>query len=158
MGGIKAFIIFPVASLYLAVVPWCIGADQLMSDAMLFQMELEEGGFIPAGSKTIRELRAIIRLDALNRAGKRFYEMIHKKGGRIGAVFLKSLYKTPSGILINSGILEELFSDHLTVNKAGRGDKFHIYLDTLAGMIHLLIRLWDILGVRGMDSHNALAF
>ena len=36
MGGIEPLIILPVAALHLAVMPWRIGADYLMTDGMLF--------------------------------------------------------------------------------------------------------------------------
>jgi len=35
MGGIKAFIVFSVAALYLPIMSWSEGTDQLMTDAML---------------------------------------------------------------------------------------------------------------------------
>lgn len=44
MGGIKAFIVLPVAALDLAVMPWRVGADQFMPDPVLSQTALEEGG------------------------------------------------------------------------------------------------------------------
>lgn len=73
-------------------------------------------------------------------------------------MFLKSFHKTPSGILINRGILEEMFTNHLTVYETGGRDKFDIYLDALPGMFHLLIRLRDILGIGRVYSHDALFF
>ncbi len=158
MGGIEPLIVLPVAALHLAVMPWRIGADYLVPDAMLLQTHLEKGGLIPVGGKAVGKFGAIVRLDALNGAREGFYKEIHKDGGRVGAVFLKSLNKTPSGILINRGILEEMPPAHLAVDKAGRGDEFYIHLDTLSGMAHLFIGFGDILGVRGMDSHNALLF
>jgi hypothetical protein len=44
------------------------------------------------------------------------------------------------------------------VDKAGRRDELHIHLDALSRMIHLLIGLLDILGVRRMDSHDVLSY
>ena len=73
-------------------------------------------------------------------------------------MFLKSLHKTPSGILVNGGILEEPPSNDPAVCEAGRGDEFDIRLNTLPGTLHLFVRLWDMLRVRGMDSHDALFF
>lgn len=82
--------------------------------------------------------------------------MVHKHGGGISAVFLKGFYKPPSGILINGGILEEVLSNDPAVHKTGRRNKLHIHLNALAGMVHLLIRLRDILRVRRMDGHDTL--
>ncbi len=158
MGGIEPLIVLPVAALHLAVMPWRIGADYLVPDAMLLQTHLEKGGLIPVGGKAVGKFGAIVRLDALNGARESFHKVFHKQGGGIGAVPLKGFHKAPPGILIYGGILEELFADHPAVDKAGRGDEFYIHLDTLSGMAHLFIGFGDILGVRGMDSHNALLF
>lgn len=73
-------------------------------------------------------------------------------------MFFKSLYKTPSGILIKSGILEEMLSGNLAIDEVGRGDELHIYLNTLSQMIHLFIVFRDIHRIRRMDSHAALLF
>ncbi len=158
MRSVEPLVVLPVAALHLAVMPWRIGADYLMPDAMQFQMCLEKGGLIPVGGKTVCKFSAVIRLDALNGAGEGFHKVFHKQGGGIGAVFLKGFHKAPPGILINGGILEEMLPNHLAVYKAGGRDKFHIYLDTLAGVVHLLVGLRDILRVRGMGSHDAPLF
>ena len=129
-----------------------------MPDAMLFQTHLKKGRLVPMGGKTVGKFGAVVRLDALNGARESFHKVFHKQGGGIGAVPLKGFHKTPPGIPINGGILEERFPGHPAVDKAGGGDKFDIDLDTLSGMVHLLIRLGDILGVRGMGSHDALLF
>ena len=81
--------------------------------------------------------------------------MIHKLGGRVGAVFFKSLYKAPSGILINGSVLEKLFSDHLAVFEAGRRNEFDIQLDALSGIDHLFVGFGDILWVGRMDGQDA---
>ena len=36
MGSVEPVVVLPVAALYLAVMPWRIGADYLMTDGMLF--------------------------------------------------------------------------------------------------------------------------
>lgn len=158
MGSIEAFIVLPVAALHFAIVPRRIRPDQLMADAMPFQMFLKQGGLVSVGGKAVGKLRAVVRLYALDGAGEGFEEMFHKQGGGISAVFFKSLHKTPSGILVNSSILKETFADDGAVDKTGGGDKLHIDLEALAGIFHLLIRLRDILGVRRMDGHDALFF
>lgn len=158
MGSVEPLVVLPVAAFHLAVMPWHIGADYFMPDAMLFQMYLEKGGLIPVGGKTVGKFSAIVRLDALHGVREGFYKVIHKEGGRVGAVFLKSLNKTPSGILINRSILEETLPNHLAVCQAGGRDKFHIYLDTLAGVVHLLVGFRGIFGVRRVGSHDAPLF
>lgn len=158
MGGVKTLIVLPVAALNLAVMPWCVGTDQLVPDAVTFQMCLKKSRLIPVCCKTVGKFRSIIGLDAFNGAGKGFHKVVDKECGGISAVFLKSLHVPPSGKLINGSILEEMFSDHLTVHKTGGRDKLHIYLNALSGMVHLFIGLRGILRVRRMDSHDALFF
>ena len=129
-----------------------------MSDAILLQTHLEKGWLIPLGSESVGKFGAIVRLEARNGAGEGFHKVFHKQGRGIGVMFLKGFHKAPSGILVNGCILEEMFADHAAVYQAGRRDKFDIHLDTLAGMVHLLIRLGDIFGVRRVDWHNAVFF
>lgn len=156
MGRIKTFIVFSVTAFYLPIVPGCKGPDGLVRDPMRFQMFLEESRLVPVSSKAVGKFRPVIRLDTLDGKGERFYEVLQKLCRRIRIVFLKGFYETPSGVLIYGGVLEELLSNDLTVFEAGRGDKFHIHLDTLSGIFHLLIRLRDVFGIGRMNCQNAL--
>lgn len=156
MGGIKALIVLSVTSFHFAIVSWSIGTDQFVPDAMLLQMNLKHGRFLTVCGKAVGKFRAIIRLDAFNGKRECFYQMIYEHGRGISIMFLKSFHEAPSGILVNSSILEELFSNHFAVHKAGRGNKFHINLDTLTGMIHLFIGFWNILGIGRMNRYEAL--
>lgn len=158
MGGIEPFVILPMTALHLSVVSGCIGADHFMPYPMFLQAFLKKGWFIPIRGKTVGKLRSVVSLNTFDRAGKYLYKVLHELRGRIGAVFLKSFYKAPSGILINGGILEELFSDYLAVFQTGRGNKFDIHLDTLPRIIHLLIRFGNVFGIRRMDGHHVLFF
>ena len=72
-------------------------------------------------------------------------------------MFFKSFYKAPAGVFVNGSVLIELLSFGLVHKTDGR-DKFHVDLDALAGMVHLLIRFGDILGVRRFYSGKALLF
>lgn len=156
MGGIEPFVILSMAAFHLPVMSGRIGADHFMPYPMFLQAFLKKGWLIPMRSKTVGELRSIVRLDTFDRTGKYLDKVLHELCGRIGAVFLKSFYKAPSGILINGGILEELFSDHLAVFQTGRGDKFNIHLNALPGIEHLFVGFGDILGVGRMNGHDAL--
>ena len=71
-------------------------------------------------------------------------------------MFLKHLHKTPAGVFINGRVLEELFSDYVTVFQAGGKDKFYIHLK--AGIVHFFVGLWNILWIGRGNSHNALFF
>lgn len=57
VGSIKLLVVLAVAALDLAIVPWSIGADQLVPDAELGKGILKESGarFL-SGSETIGEL------------------------------------------------------------------------------------------------------
>ncbi len=70
MGGIEAFVVLPVAALYLSVMPGCVRLYQLVADAMVLQMHLKEGWLVPIGGKTVGELRPIVGLDTLYRERK----------------------------------------------------------------------------------------
>lgn len=156
MGRIKPFVILPVAAFYFTIMPGSKGTNEFMPYAMCFQMFLEERRLFPMGSKTVCEFRPIVCLDAFNGTGKCLYKVFHELRRRIRIVFLKGFYKTPSGILIDSCILEEVLPNDVTVFETGRGDKFDVYLNPLTGMIHLLIRFRGILGIWGMDGHHVL--
>lgn len=157
MCGIKTFIVLPVASFHFAVMPGRIGTDQLMPDAVALQMDLEHGGLVLSGGKAVGEFVSIIRLDAFNGTGKSFDQMLQEHGRRIGVMLLEGFDKPPSGILVDSGILEELFSDHPAVNQTGRRNELHIDLDALAGVFHLFIGFRYILGIGRMNRHDALS-
>ena len=156
MRGIEALVVLPVAALHLPIMPGGIGTDHFMLYPMFLQTFLEKGWFIPMGREAVGELCPIVGLDTFNRAGKGFYKVFHKLCGRIGTVFLKGFYKTPSGILIDSCVLEEMFPNNLAVFQAGRGDEFDIDLDALSWMIHLFIGFRDILWIWRMNGHDAL--
>ena len=89
------------------------------------------------------------------RVAEIIYKVIYKEGRGIGAVFPKSLHKTPSGILINRSILIEMLAFGLIYKTDGR-DKFNINLDTLSGILHLLIGLSNVFGVVWFNSQNTL--
>lgn len=156
MCRVEALIVLPVTAFHLPIVTGRKGTDQLVADAVLLQTFLKKSGFVPMGGEPVRELGSVVCLDALDFAGECLYQMIHELGGRVGTVFFKSLYKTPSGILINGSVLEKLLSDDLAVFEAGGGNKFDVHLDALSRIVHLLIGFRNIFGVRGVDRHNAL--
>lgn len=158
MGGIEPFVIFAVTSFYLSIMPGRERPDYFVPDSMLLQMELEHSRLIPIGSEAVGKFSSIICLNAFNRAGKGFYQMFQEHGGRISIMLFKSLHKTPAGVFVNGSVLEELFANDFAVLQTGRWDEFHVDLNALSGMIHLLIRLGDVFGVRGLNSHNPVLF
>ena len=80
--------------------------------------------------------------------------MLHKLRGRICAVLLECLQVAETAVLINGGVLIEFLPLCLS-DKAGRRDEFNINLDTLAGILHLLIGFGNILGIWQFDRHLA---
>ena len=81
--------------------------------------------------------------------------MLKETCGRIGAVFLKGFHIAPAGVFINGGILIKLLSFCFIDQTTGRNE-FHIDLDPLPGIFHLLIRLGDILGIGEFFRHDPL--
>lgn len=156
MRCVKTLIILPMTAFHLPIVPRRKRPDDFVADPVHFQMLLEESGFFSVGGKTVGKFRSIIGLDALDGAGEGFYQMLHELSRGIGTMFLEGLYKAPSGVLVNGCVLVELLSDYLAVFQTGRRDKFYIYLNPLARIIHLFIGFWDILWVRRMNGHNSL--
>lgn len=156
MGRIETLIILPVASFHLPVVAWGKGADEFVADPVEFQMFLEQGRLFVARGKTVGKLCAIISLNAFDWTREGLYQMFYKLGGRIGAVLLKCFHKTPAGVLVNGRVLEKLFSNDLRIFQAGRGNKFHINLNPLSGIIHRFIGLRDVLWIGWMYRHDSL--
>lgn len=70
-------------------------------------------------------------------------------------MFFESFHKTPAGILVNRSVLVGPLP-FCFIDEAGCRNEFHIDLDTLAGILHLLARLWDVFGVRKFPSHDTL--
>ena len=80
--------------------------------------------------------------------------MLHKLRGRICTVFFECFQVAKTAVLINCSILIEFLARSIA-NKAGRGDEFNVDLDALAGILHLLVRLGNILGIWQFDRHLA---
>ena len=72
-------------------------------------------------------------------------------------MLLESLYKAPAGVFVNGGVLIELLSLCLVHQTDGR-DELHVDLDALAWMVHLLVRLGDVLWVGWFNGGKALLF
>ena len=95
MSGIKVFVVFAVASLHLAIMARRVRTNELMPDATLFERTLKQREIIGLrAAKTLGELKAIVRLDAL-RFNALFDKMLDdvqcKLCRAVGAVLLKRL-------------------------------------------------------------------
>ena len=91
MGGVKAFLVLPVAALYLAVVPGRVGADELVPDAQRGSGGLKERWQTPlAAGKAVCEFKAIVCLDTFHPdtpACIPFDQLIEEISRGIGALF-----------------------------------------------------------------------
>ena len=151
MVGIKVLVVLAVAAFDLAVVPGRKRPDLLVADAELSQSLLKHGkGLLLAVPHLIGKLKAIIGLDTFDGKGKLFHDMLQKLCGGVGTVLLKSLQIPETAVFVNEGVLIPLCAILLPDN-TGLRDKFHIDLHTLAGILHLLIGLGDILWIRQLN-------
>lgn len=128
MRGVKPFIVLTVAAFYFAIVPWRKRTDELVANPVCQQMSLKHSRLIPVCGETVGKFRTIIR----------------------------SLYEPPSGEFIQSSVLEELLPFDIAIDQTGSRDELDVDLDALTRMLHLLVRLRDILGIGWMDRHNTL--
>ena len=140
-AGVKAFLVLSVAALYFAVVAGRVRTDELVPDAQLHGCGFKEGGQVtPAVGETVGELKAIVGLDALHTDApaviplpQLYQEVCRGVGGllRVGS------QEAQTGKLINGGVLVQA---ELRVCNTSAGHYFHIHLDPLAGIGHLLVR------------------
>ena len=141
----QALLVLPVAAFHLAVVSWRIGTDELVTDTQLGCGGLKEGGQIPpAVGETVCELKSVVGLDALHLdtpAGIPFEQLSEEIGRGIGGLLRVGSQEAQTGELVNGGVLVQL---ELRVRDALTGHNFHVHLDTLAGIGHLLVRLGPV--------------
>ena len=155
MRSIKLFVIFTVTALHLAIVAWGIRTDELVANAKLFQLQLKKRGFVGGfRQEAVSKLGAVVCLDTFNEIWEFFHDMAQEDSRGIGAVFLKSLDIPKPAVLVQESILKPLCG-LLLVHDTRFRDKFHIDLNTLARILHLLIGFGDILGVQRFYGHGA---
>ena len=142
MTGVKALLVLPVAALDLPVVARRIGTDKLVSDTELCSGGLKQGGKIPlAVGKAVGELKPVVSLNALYPdapAGIPADQLVQEVGGGVGGLFRVGSQEAQAGELVNGGILEQA---KFRVCHTLARHHLHIYLDPLAGIGHLLVRL-----------------
>ena len=111
MDRVKAFLVFPVAALHFAIVPWGVGADELVADAKISGGFLKKGLDIPfAVGKTVCKLKTVVGLDTFHAnapAGIPLDQAFQKVGGGIGRLLRIGGQETKPGELVNGGILEQ---------------------------------------------------
>ena len=162
MAGIEAFLILTMAALHLAVVARRVGPDQLVTDAQLGGSFLEQCGQIAlAVGEAVGELEAVFRLDTLHfyaPAGVPRPQLAQEVRRGIGGLLRVGRQETQPRELIDGGVLEQA---KLRICDTSAGNDLDIHLHTLAGIGHLLVRLWlvRIFGLIGRkqahSAHNA---
>ena len=106
---IEALLILAVAALHFAVVTRCIGANQLVANALAGGSFLKQRGTILfARKEAVGELRAVICLgaldvDALERVP--LDQLVQKIGGGIGGLFRVGGQEAQTCKLVNSSVL-----------------------------------------------------
>ena len=142
VARVKAFLVLPVAALHLAVMAWRVRTDKFAADTKPGSGGLKEGGQIPpAVGKAIGELEAIVSLDAFHSdssAGIPLEQLFEEVGRGIGRLLRVGSQEAQAGELINGSVLEQ---PEFRVRNTPAGHHFHVHLDPLAGIGHLLVRL-----------------
>ena len=162
VAGIEALLVLTVAALHLTVVPRRIWTNELMPDAQLSSRPLKQCRQIAfTVGKTVGKLGTVVRLDTLHLdpaacipRGQPAKEISRRIGGllRIGGE------EAQARELVDGGVLEQA---KLRIRDTAAGGDLDIHLHALAGMGHLLVRLWlvRIFGLFGRKqahfAHNA---
>ena len=145
--GVKALLVLAVAARHLAVVARRVGPDALVADTQLGGGGLKQSGQIAlAVGKTVGELKSIVSLATLHAdasASIPLEQLFQEIGGGIGGLLRVGGQEAQAGKLVNGSILVQA---QFRVCDTASGDHLHIHLDPLAGIGHLLIRLWFVGG------------
>ena len=149
-----------MASLDLAVVTRSVDLDPLMPDAQLGQRPLEERRSMLL-CIDVRELRAIVRLYALDHIRELLHAMPDELCGGIGTMLFEGFQVTEPTVFVEEGILVIIASVfcciiHRIAHQTRDRDVFHIDLHPLTWVVHLLIRLRRVFGVGQLYRHLAL--
>ena len=108
---IKAFLVFPVAAFYLAIMSGRVRTDELMLDTQL------SGGFLKKGwdvsfavGKTVSKFKTVVSLDTFHMdplTGIPLHQPFQEVSGGIGGLLGISCQETKPGELVNGSILEQ---------------------------------------------------
>ena len=136
------FLVLSVPALHLSVVTERIGTIEYVAYLQLGSRSLKQGLQIPlAVGKSVGKLESVVRLDTLHPdtpAGIPLAQSIQKVGRRVGALLGVGIQEAQAGEFIVGGILEQT---QFRVGNTPSGYDFHIHLDSLIWIRHLLISL-----------------
>ena len=140
VAEVKALLVLPVAALHLAIVVRCIGTNELVADTQVSRSSFKEGRELPpAVGKTVGEFKSVVRLYAFHAdapAGVPLDQLFQKVSGGKGRLLWVGGQEAQTGELVNGGVLVQT---QFRVGDAALGDHFHIHLDPLTRVGHLLI-------------------
>ena len=160
MGCIEVFVVFSVRPFNLTVVFGSIRLDQLVPDPFLFEVYLKERHifWLFAAPKLLGKLKAVICLYALDRIRKLLYAMPDELSGGIGTVLLERLQVAKTAVFVDEGVLVVIAAILCCVaeriaDQTRLRDVFHVDLYPLAGILHLLIGLRNVLRVWQLHCH-----
>ena len=147
VAGIEFLVVFSVAAFYFSVVTRRKRLDFLVADSKLGQRLFKERQrLLLAVAHLVGKFKTIVCLDALDRKGELFHDMLQKLCGRVCTVFFECLEITESAVFVNERILIVFLPGSFS-HKAGRRNIFHINLSPLPGIFHLFIWFWNVFGV-----------
>ena len=142
VAGVKPFLVLPVTALHFTIVTGLVGTNEIVPNTELDSGGLKQGGQVPlAVGKAVGELKTVVRLDALHSyspAGVPPGQLLQEIRRGIGGLFRVCGQEAQAGELINGGVLVQA---EFRVCDTRSGNYFHIHLDPLAGIGHLLIGL-----------------
>ena len=108
---IKAFLVFPVAAFYLAIMSGRVRTDELMLDTQF------SGGFLKKGwdvsfavGKTVSKFKTVVGLGTFHvdpLTGIPLHQPFQEVSGGIGGLLGISCQETKPGVLVNGSILEQ---------------------------------------------------
>lgn len=141
-GGVEAPLVLSVATFHLAVMPWRVRPDELMSDSKTLCREFKASGNILFGvRKAIGKLEAVISLDTLNGDPPALIPLdqaFQEIGRGVSRLLLIGPEEAQARELVDSGVLEQA---QLGICDTGLGNHLDVYLYSLAGIGHLLVGL-----------------
>ena len=142
---IETLLVFAAAALHLTVVSGRVWTDPFMLDVQVSSRFLKQGDAVTlAVGKAAGKLKAVAGLDTFHSdspAGVPLHQSLLKVCRGVDGLLRTGRQKAEPGELVHSSILERTQPcvSHIA---ARRG--LPIHLDSLAGIGHLLIGLWDI--------------
>lgn len=150
VGSIEVFVVLSVRTFHFAVVPRCVGTDELMPYPQLFEARLKEGKFsLVVFIEGFGELRAVVCLDTLYLERESIHEHFEELYRGVCTLFLESGNIAIAGILVYGGVLEEMFFHNLRIARDADGrNNFYVNLHSFSRIMHWFIWFRNIFGVR----------